>query len=119
MLRGSCHCGAVSFRLNTAPEWLTECNCSICRRIGGLWAHAEIEQIVIEGGRDATLAYSWGDRNLAFHTCRTCGCTTHWENLHPEKSSRMAVNGRMAAPADIAGIRIRRFDGADTWTYLD
>jgi hypothetical protein len=31
----------------------------------------------------------------------------------------MAVNCRMAAPADIAGMRIRHFDGADTWTYLD
>jgi hypothetical protein len=31
----------------------------------------------------------------------------------------MAVNMRMADPKDIEGVRIRRFDGADTWTFLD
>ena len=31
----------------------------------------------------------------------------------------MAVNCRLAEPEDIAGIPVRRFDGADTWQYLD
>jgi hypothetical protein len=101
------------------PAWLTECNCSICRRIGGLWAHAGTASISIDCNEGATLAYAWGDRTLAFHTCRTCGCTTHWENLQPDEHARMAVNCRMADPADIAGIRIRHFDGADTWAFLD
>ena len=67
----------------------------------------------------ATLGYSWGDKSLAFHTCRTCGCTTHWEPLDPSPQSRMAVNCRMSDPAAIAGLRIRNFDGADSWKYLD
>jgi hypothetical protein len=31
----------------------------------------------------------------------------------------MAVNCRLCAPADIAGLRIRHLDGADSWAYLD
>jgi hypothetical protein len=31
----------------------------------------------------------------------------------------MAVNIRNFDPKDIGDVRIRRFDGADTWTYLD
>lgn len=119
MISGTCHCGAVSFQLATTPQWLTRCNCSICRRLGALWAHAEISEITIVCEDEATLRYSWGDHSLAFHTCRTCGCTTHWENLEPDKTSHMAVNCLMADPDEIATFRIRHFDGADTWKYLD
>lgn len=119
MIRGSCHCGAVTFELAETPAWLTACNCSICRRIGSVWAHAEMGRIALTAAADATLAYAWGDKSLAFHTCRNCGCTTHWEPMEPAPQSQMAVNCRMADPADIAGIRIRHFDGADTWSFVD
>lgn len=39
MIRTSCHCGAVGFEIETAPTEVTECNCSICRRYGVLWAY--------------------------------------------------------------------------------
>jgi hypothetical protein len=116
MIRGSCHCGAVRFELATTPAWLTACNCSICRRTGALWAHADASEIKLTREPDATFGYCWGDKSLVFRTCRTCGCTTHWEGL---RHSRMAVNCRLSDPADIAGLPIRHFDGADTWAYLD
>lgn len=119
MINGSCHCGAVSFALDDEPELLTDCNCSICRRIGALWAHSAIANIRITCDEDATIAYVQGDKKLAIHSCRICGCTTHWESLEPEVSGNMAVNCRMVEPEIISGIRIRRFDGADTWAYLD
>jgi len=31
----------------------------------------------------------------------------------------MAVNCRLAEPEHVAGIRVRHFDGADSWQYLD
>ena len=119
MISGSCHCGAVEFELDRTPEWLTDCNCSICRRIGALWAHADVSEIKLTRESGATSGYSWGDRTLAIHTCGTCGCTTHWESLQPDQSTRMAVNCRLSDPGDIAPLRIRHFDGADSWTYLD
>ncbi len=36
--QGSCHCGAVRLTLPALPDKATKCNCSICRRINGLWA---------------------------------------------------------------------------------
>lgn len=68
---------------------------------------------------DATIAYVQGDRTLAMHTCRTCGCTTHWIGLDAGESSRMAVNFRLCDPDEIPNIPVRRFDGADAWQYLD
>jgi hypothetical protein len=119
MIEGSCHCGAVNFTVRQQPEWLTECNCSICRKIGALWAHYQIEDVAISAPADATISYVQGDKTLAVHTCKECGCTTHWESLQPELNRRMAVNYRMCSPDDVAGLTVRKFDGADSWTFLD
>ena len=119
MIRGSCHCGAISFEVERAPEWLTECNCSICRRIGARWAHFERNEVELSVPTGGTIAYVQGDRTLELHTCKTCGCTPYWLGLEPAASTRMAVNFRMCEPAEIADIRVRHFDGADSWQFLD
>ena len=117
MIEGACHCGAVTYRFDHAPSKTTDCNCSICRRLGALWIYAPVAQVQITG---KTVGYTRGEASLAFHHCPTCGCTTHWENLTPEADGAyMAVNLRLAAPDVIAQIPVRHFDGADTWTFLD
>ncbi|GHB18938.1 aldehyde-activating protein [Pseudovibrio japonicus] len=118
MLRGSCHCGAVKFEFREKPEWLTECNCSACRRYGTIWAHGSPKNISIEKAPDATSAYIWGDQMIEFHTCRTCGNTTHWSDLDADYD-RMAVNTRLVPFKDVKDIPIRHFDGADTGRFLD
>lgn len=119
MIEGACHCGAVSFTVPAAPEWLTECNCSLCRRLGALWAYYDPTAVTIEAPGGATLAYVQGDRTLAVHTCKTCGCTAYWAPLGDDCRERMAVNFRLCEPRDLAGITVRHFDGADSWKYLD
>ena len=47
MLVGTCHCGAVTIKLPSAPEKATSCNCSLCRRLGGLWAYYEFGTVQI------------------------------------------------------------------------
>jgi hypothetical protein len=37
MIRAACHCTAVRFEIAEPPEWVLDCNCTICRRYGGLW----------------------------------------------------------------------------------
>jgi len=118
-MNGSCHCGAVTFTYHGRPEALVSCNCSICRRLSPLWAHGPEGKLVVEAVPDATIAYVWGDKGLAFHTCKTCGCTTHWKGIGLDVPQNMALNMRLCDPANIAGLQIRHFDGADTWTFLD
>ncbi len=118
MIDASCHCGAVRFEIAEPPETLTQCNCSICRRIAGLWAYYRPEHVKLVSPPGATLAYVWGDRILELHTCRTCGCTTHSERIQKEGAEKMGVNARMMDPAVIAGLRVRHLDGADTWEVL-
>lgn len=116
---GACHCGAVQFELLEKPERLVACNCSICRRLGALWAHAAVDQIRIVRGQGKTRGYSHGDRTLAFHSCEVCGCTTHWLPTEMEADSDMAVNFRMCTEAEVDQIPIWRFDGADSWEFFD
>lgn len=118
LYKGSCHCGAVQLELAEAPEKLVDCNCSICHRIAALWGHVPVRSVKLITSAGSTIAYIQGDKTLAIHTCKTCGCTTHWENLQHD-GERMGVNFRMFAPEVIDLIRIRRLDGADTWQFID
>ena len=83
-----------------------------------MWAHADADKIELTGVADSTIAYAWGDKTLAVHSCKCCGCTTHWTSLDPEVNPRGAVNCRVVDTADIIDLRIRDFDGADSWEYL-
>ncbi len=118
MHHGTCHCGTVSFELSDSPEILIDCNWSICRRIGALWGHVPITAVTITAEPDSTLAYVQGDKMLAMHSCKTCGCNTHWESL-TEEGQHMAVNFRMCGPVELENFTIRKFDGANTWEFLD
>lgn len=119
MHHGSCHCGAVRLRLPATPAVATKCNCSLCRRIGGPWVYCEFGTVEIEGHPENTVAYVQGDRTLSTIHCRTCGCVTHWEPLPPTPGARHGVNLGNFDPALIASVRVRRFDGAQTWAFLD
>ena len=119
MLRGNCHCGAIKIRFDAVPEFGLSCNCSVCRRLGVVWIYTLTENVSFEEGHEAITAYAWGDKNIEFHTCKTCGCTTHWARTVPEPGVKMAVNMMLCEPKDIEGIPIRPFDGAETWEFLD
>lgn len=115
MLTATCHCGAVRIEVPRRPRSLTNCNCSICRRYGTLWAYYPATQVRVSG---ATSHYAWGDRCLRFMRCSTCGCITHWERIVPTASARVGVNARNFDPAVLGPVRIRLLDGADSWKYL-
>lgn len=117
-IQGACHCGAVTFEVSP-PKFAVSCNCSTCRRYGALWAHCPPNEGAILTGQDHTYIYSWGDHMLAFHSCKTCGCVTHWGPGEKADRDRFAVNLRMAPLDVINGLTIRHFDGADSWEFFD
>ena len=118
-LRGSCHCGAVRITLPSAPDKATDCNCSICRRLAGLWAYYEFGTVLVEGHPENTSEYIWGDRTLRTIRCKTCGVATHWEPLQAVPGQKHGVNLRNFDPAILRSVVVRKFDGADTWTFLE
>jgi hypothetical protein len=119
MLSGTCHCGAVRIDLPTRPQAATLCNCSLCRRLGSLWSYYPAGTVAISGHPEHTDGYIWGDRTLRTVRCRHCGIVTHWEPLQAGPDAHMGVNIRNFDPGEFEGLRLRRFDGADTWRYVD
>lgn len=108
MISATCHCAAVRLEIDAAaPEELNDCNCSICRRKGALWAYYSPSQVRVIGD---TAIYVWGDRELELHSCKVCACSTHWAPI--DKSyDRMGVNARMMAPEIFGAARIRKSPG--------
>ena len=112
MIEGSCHCGTVKWRYDGVPEAATACNCTICRRYGGLWIYDfENEGIRVTG---PTHVYIRGP-DIEFHRCERCGCVTHWrsQRAHPETGRRRsAVNLRLANEPDaVQHFPIDHFEG--------
>jgi hypothetical protein len=115
----TCHCGAVRISVPAMPESIVECNCSICRRNGALWAFYSADTVQIVGHPEHTTQYIWGARSIRTMHCKTCGCATHWETIDGGPTDRVGVNSRLLDLELLKGIRIRHFDGADSWTYID
>jgi len=119
MINAICHGGAVTIAVPDTPASVTDCNCSICRRYGVLWAYYNAADVVVSAMADATDRYAWGDRTIGFVRCRNCGCITHWEAARHGVDNRIGINARNFEPGMLAAARIRRLDGASTWNYLD
>ena len=106
--RGSCHCGAVKLELHDAPVEASECNCSLCRRIAGLWHYCSPARLTVKG---QLAGYVQGERTLTTWHCGTCGCVTHWTAIDPGYD-RIGVNLRMFDPALWQDLPRRFVDGA-------
>jgi hypothetical protein len=111
MIEGVCHCGAVRWTFEGRPEWVTACNCTICRRYGALWAYGfDNEGVHVFG---ATAVYARGSKWLGFHFCTRCACVAYWHQTQPgaDGRRRVGVNVRLAEPEAVAAIPINHHDG--------
>lgn len=120
-LTTTCHCGAVTIEMKRKVQKLTQCNCSICRRYGALWAYQQRKALTVKSARGPLRSYSWGKEQYEFFHCANCGCVTHYEQAEkrPDGSDMAAVNMRNAAdPAKIAHLPIRLLDGDGNWQVL-
>ncbi len=116
-LRGSCHCGRVTWLYRGRPESATACNCTSCRRWGGLWVYGAEGETITVGG--PTKRYVRGP-NLEYHFCPECACVLYWRTQKAGDSGRhaMAVNLRMTDPEPISDLPIDHFEGLVTFEDL-
>ena len=116
-VEASCHCGAVRLRLAAAPETMVDCNCSLCRRYGVLWAYYDDADVTVLAEPLLTDTYAWNGRHVDFHRCRTCGCVVQWTPR--DARTRRGINARLLEPEILAAARLRHRDGANTGKFLD
>jgi hypothetical protein len=114
-MEAKCHCGTVRIEVARPPANVFDCNCSICRRLGVLWSYYRPRDVTWVSGRNTTTVYLWGDREIEFHSCSTCGCTTHWQRANdPDSATKMGINARLMDDLDRATVQVRRLHGSGT-----
>lgn len=114
VMEANCHCGNIQIEAGEAPEQVTECNCSICRRYAALWAYYNPENVRINVRAHQSKFYIWGDREVEFHHCTVCGCLTHYVTTPKCTDRIVAINVRMSDPVLISEIPVREVDNAST-----
>ena len=114
MLKLSCLCGQVRINISKRPDFINECNCTLCSKSGARWAYFHPSEVGIEG---TTKGYRPGDKEdpaAEIQFCANCGSTTHFI-LTPSAVSKFGnvqtgVNMRLDEK-DLAGIELRYPDG--------
>lgn len=80
MLRGQCHCGAISYEMPEETAHCTLCHCTDCRRCAGApavaWGLVAEDAIRIEGDPRSYRSSEHGERLF----CGTCGAGLFYRN---------------------------------------
>jgi hypothetical protein len=115
MLNLSCLCGQIRVETAKPPDYIHECNCSLCRKAGARWGYFHPSEVRVEG--EAT-GYWRGDKvdpSALLHFCAECGVTTHFVLTESAVAKHgnvvMGVNMRLAEDRDLAGVELRYPDG--------
>ncbi len=61
---GACHCGAVAFTVDLDTSGALKCNCSICTKLGAVWAFAPRSRFGLKSGATKQGDYRFGKKSL-------------------------------------------------------
>jgi hypothetical protein len=114
MLQASCHCGAIRLQIGRKPRSVTECNCSICGRLGARWAYYTDNSVRIDCKPGALQGFVYRTKTYEYFHCKLCGCTTHYRRINTKHDDRIAVNARMMDPADLESVKVTICDVRNT-----
>ena len=112
---GSRHCGRIAYSLD-AGEGLGEvydCNCSMCRRRGGLLAFFPREALELTTDPGDLGTYRFNRRQLQHHFCATCGIAPFSEGTDPQGNPTVAVNVRCLDGVDPGALTVVQVNGAE------
>jgi len=108
---GSCHCGAVAFDVDLDLSGALKCNCSICNKLGAVWAFAPRSRLTLRSGETALGDYQFGKKSLHHRHCTTCGIETFAEGTMPDGTPTVGVNLRCIETVDVDKLSPRPWDG--------
>lgn len=109
---GSCHCGAIDFTVTGEVREVIDCNCSLCRRRGGLLWFAPRAAFSLRSDPGAVQTYTFHSHTLRHHFCATCGIAPYSEGTGPDRAAMVAINVRCLPQLDLASLTILPYDGA-------
>lgn len=113
--QGSCHCGQIAFTVQAqAPiSEVVDCNCSLCRRRGGLLWFAPRADMTLQDAAAPMSTYRFNALHIAHHFCPACGVAPYSEAVDPRSGvPTVAINVRCLADVDLAALSVIAYDGA-------
>ena len=110
---GSCHCGKVSYEIQTELGSVMACNCSICSRAGYLLTFVSPKQFKLLSDSDAQRDYQFNRKNIHHLFCSTCGVRCFGHGTGPDGSEMYAINVRTLQNVELDGLKIQKFNGKD------
>ena len=109
-LKGSCHCQAVQFEIDTDFPELTTCDCSICLRKNALMVKVHESDIRILQGIESLTEYQFHTHVAKHYFCKVCGIYPfHRKRVTPDY---FGVNVLCLDGFDSTNIPVRPTDGA-------
>jgi len=117
-MTGSCLCGAVRIEITEKPEYIYDCNCSLCWRSGAAWGYFKNADVSASG---ATVFFSRDDKAEAkteVHSCPHCSTTTHWSFTSGYKAENpsvdsIGINMKLFDPRELDGVEVRFPNGRE------
>ena len=106
---GSCHCGAVRFRITAEITDIYRCDCSLCWMKGALMTSVREDQFTLLVGADVLSEYNWNTRVARHFFCSVCGIYPfHRKRTMPD---HYGVNVHCLEEFDAAGPAVRAAEG--------
>lgn len=107
---GSCHCGKIAFEVEGDFAEAIDCNCSMCRRRGGLLAFVARDSLSLKTPKADLSTYEFNRHVIKHHFCDHCGIAPFGEGDGPN-GPMAAVNLRCLPEFDIEVVKIVKYDG--------
>ncbi len=109
---GGCHCGRVRFEVIAPAEIeVSECNCSICSKVGYLHLVVPKSRFTLLRGGDSITTYTFNTGVARHYFCSMCGVKSFYvPRSHPEGFS---VNVRCLDPGSVKKLTVTPFNGAE------
>ena len=108
---GSCHCGAVRYRVTMKLENLITCNCSICARTGSILGFVPAASFELLQGEDSLTDYQFNRMVIHHLFCKVCGVRSFARGAKPDGTPIVAVNVRCLEDVDTFSLDPKKFDG--------
>jgi hypothetical protein len=111
MLIGSCHCGAVRFRVDHSITELTTCDCSLCVKRNAVMVKVPQMALTVLEGEDLLTMYQWNTRRAKHYFCSRCGIYVfHRKRAVPD---HFAINVFCLENFDVTSLPVRATEGAN------
>jgi hypothetical protein len=109
--KGGCHCGKIAYEFEGEIGTVLDCNCSLCRRRGGLLGFVPREKLHLTVPEENLSTYTFNTHAIKHHFCAKCGIAPFGEATAPNGVEMASVNLRCIPALDLSVLTVNAFDG--------